>query len=320
MLPRLLAVLLAAWATSAGADLVPCPRYAEPPERTGHVPAVLRELSGFAASRIHRGIFWAHNDSGNAPALYALRADGVVVATFALRGANPRDPEDVAVGPCKAGATSSCIYLGDIGDNGGRRQSVQILKVEEPARLTDGILVPAILPFRYADGPSDAEALVVDPRTARVFVITKSLISLGTVYRIDDLGGRRGGRAVRVRVLRAPREFDASTTGASAHPTGTRLLLRTYTRVWELRSPRARALEDVLDADPVAVPDVAQPQGEAVSYTRDGRGYLLAGEGVGSPIDRVLCAPLTSRSGRGASGRRARSDRCGPGRTRAAAR
>ena len=74
------------------------------------------------------------------------------------------------------------------------------------------------------------------------------------------------------------------------HPGGTRLLLRTYTRVWELRSPGARAFEDVLDAEPVAVPDAVQPQGEALSYTRDGRAYLLAGEGAGSPIDRVRCA------------------------------
>ncbi len=288
---RVLATLLLVCAMPAAAAApAPCPRYAAHPERTGHVPAVLRELSGFAASHVHPGIFWAHNDSGNAPALYALRPDGTIVATLVLRGATLRDPEDIAVGPCTAGASNSCIYLGDIGDNGARRPSVQILKVEEPDRLADGLLVPAILPFRYADGPTDAEALVVDPWTARVFVITKSLLSLGAVYRVDDLGGREGGMAVRVRTLRAPREFDASTTGASAHPSGTRLLLRTYTRVWELRSARARAFEDVLDAEPVAVPEASQPQGEAVSYTWDGRGYLLAGEGVNGPIHRVPCA------------------------------
>ena len=85
-------------------------------------------------------------------------------------------------------STTSCIYLGDIGDNGGRRQTVQILKVPEPTTLADQVLIPAILPFRYRGGPVDAEALLVDPRTSRVFVIGKSLLSLGDVYRVDDLG------------------------------------------------------------------------------------------------------------------------------------
>src|SRR5262249_57059708 len=106
----------------------------------------------------------------------------------------------------------------DIGDNGVRRPSVQILKVVEPERLDDTPLAPAILPFRYADGPRDAEAVVVDPVTARVFVITKTLLSLGDVYRIDHLGSREGGTAGRIRTPRAPREFDSTTTAAAAHP------------------------------------------------------------------------------------------------------
>jgi len=289
-MPRWLPGLLLALATSATATgPLPCPEYAPRPRLTGRVPAVLRELSGLTASRRHPGIFWAHND-GNAPTLYALRADGTIVATVPLRGVTVRDPEDIAVGPCAAGSEQSCIYLGDIGDNGSRRKSVQVLKVPEPERIEDAPLVPAILPFRYPDGPHDAEALVVDPGTARVFVIAKSLFSLGNVYRIDGLGSREGGTAVRVRTLKAPREFDSTTTAADAHPSGTRLLLRTYTRAWELRSPDARAFEDVLDAEPVAVPEQPQPQGEAIAYTADGRDYLLGGEGAGSPLYLVTCA------------------------------
>jgi len=290
-MPRWLPGLLLALATSTTATGPPtCPEYAPRPRLTGRVPAVVRELSGFAASHRHPGIFWAHNDSGNAAALYALRADGTIAATVPLRGVTLRDPEDIAVGPCAAGSEQSCIYLGDIGDNGSRRKSVQVLKVPEPERIEDAPLVPAILPFRYPDGPHDAEALVVDPGTARVFVITKSLFSLGNVYRIDGLGSREGGTAVRVRTLKAPREFDSTTTAADAHPSGTRLLLRTYTRAWELRSPDARAFEDVLDAEPVAVPEQPQPQGEAIAYTADGRDYLLGGEGAGSPLYLVTCA------------------------------
>src|SRR5262249_46522284 len=129
---RAVAVLVLLAMPALAAEPAPCPAYLPRAELTGHVPAVLRELSGFAASRVHRGIFWAHNDSGNVLALYAMRADGSIAATFPLRGATARDPEDIAVGPCSAGADRSCIYLGDIGDNGARRTSVQILKVTEP--------------------------------------------------------------------------------------------------------------------------------------------------------------------------------------------
>ena len=62
------------------------------------------------------------------------------------------------------------------------------------------------------------------------------------------------------------------------------------TRACELRSPDARAFEDVLDAEPVPVPEAPQPQGEAIAYTADGRDYLLGGEGVGSPLYLVSCA------------------------------
>lgn len=288
---RLVCTLGALLATGGVARAGECAAYAPKPRRVGSVPQALRELSGLAASRRHPGIYWAHNDSGNALALHAIRENGDIVATFPLStSARPRDPEDVAVGPCAAGASPSCIYLADIGDNGQRRATVMILKLPEPAELRSRPLRAEALPFTYADGPRNAESIMVDPRTARVFVLSKVLSSLGDVFRVDGLGSRAGGTAVRVRRLRNPNEFDSYTTSAAVHPDGDRLLLRTYGRAWELRSPGARAFEDVLDAEPIAVPSAAQPQGEAITYTRDGRGYLLGTESVGAPIYRVECA------------------------------
>jgi hypothetical protein len=60
--------------------------------------------------------------------------------------------------------------------------------------------------------------------------------------------------------------------------------------VWELRAPRARSLEDVFSAKPVAVTSAPQVQGEGVAYTVDRPGYVLASEGAGSPIFRVDCS------------------------------
>ena len=81
------------------------------------------------------------------------------------------------------------------------------------------------------------------------------------------------------------------TTAASVHPSGTRILLRTYRTVWEYRRPDAAHLADVLKAQPIAVPGGdTHLQGEAVTYTADGMSYLLAGEGDETAIVRFDCA------------------------------
>ena len=286
LLAALAAILLsgAAWRAHAG----PCAAYDPAATRAGSVPRELRELSGLAASRRHPGVLWAHNDSGNAFVLFALRTDGRVLSAFPLRGAAPVDIEDIAVGPCGPASTRACVYLADTGDNRATRARVQVLRVEEPAALDGSVLRATPLPFSYPDGAQDVEALLVEPRTARVFVVSKSFTSLGDAYRLDGLGTPAGGRAVPVATLQAP-VFDALTTGGDVHPEGTRVLLRTYSGVWELRSPDARTLEEVLATRPTAVPTATLPQGEAVAYDRDGLGYTLAGEGVGSPMVHVAC-------------------------------
>lgn len=266
-----------------------CAEYANPPRQTGTVPQELHELSGIVASRKHPGIFWAHNDSGNALELFAIDAAGDVRARFPLDAPKTLDPEDIAIGPCGPGADDVCIYLADTGDNGLRRKSVQLLRVVEPATLASKRLRAVALSFRFPDGPKNAEAMVIDPRDGTAFVITKTIGSLGEVYRIDGLGPGRIGDAVHVARLKPTAEFDSYTTGADVHPNGERMLLRTYGRAWELRAPGAESLTEVFAATPVSVPSAAQPQAEAIAYDHDGRGYLLGTEGAGKPIYRVGC-------------------------------
>jgi hypothetical protein len=275
----------------AGATAPPCRAYDARPIETGHAPSVVPELSGLAASLLHPGIYWAHNDSGHAPEIYAIRENGTLVARFAIHNAVTVDPEDIGVGPCTRHDARTCIYLADTGDNLRSRSSVQVVRVVEPATLRSGPLIAETVVFAYPDGAHDAEALLVDPRTAQAYVITKSLVSLGDVYRIDVRSGSHRGTAVRIASLAVPEGFDALVTAASVHPSGTRVLLRTYRGAWELRRPEARSLLDVLAATPTAVPTADQRQGEAITYTADGTGYLLGGEGDGSPLVRIRCQP-----------------------------
>ena len=90
-----------------------------------------------------------------------------------------------------------------------------MLRVPEPAVLDGRTLAADVLSFIYPDGGRNTEALVVEPGTARLFVVTKALTSLGEVYRLDGLrpGGR--GRAVPVGRIAAPAPRDALVTGAN---------------------------------------------------------------------------------------------------------
>src|SRR5215831_3753559 len=79
-------------------------------ERIGKLehPAIA-ETSGIVASRKHEGIFWVHNDSGNPPALFAVKRDGTLVREYCVAVPNV-DWEDIAADD------RGHLYLGEIGN------------------------------------------------------------------------------------------------------------------------------------------------------------------------------------------------------------
>src|SRR6516162_10474875 len=96
------------------------------PEPMGRFdPRALPEASGIVKSRRHPGIFWVHNDSGNAPLLFAVRADGRIVRRFRLAFPN-LDWEDIAIDD------QGHLYLGDIGNNSGLLRVRTIYQLDEP--------------------------------------------------------------------------------------------------------------------------------------------------------------------------------------------
>ncbi|RKH11057.1 hypothetical protein D7V97_12315 [Corallococcus sp. CA053C] len=258
-------------------------------KKTGTVPRQVPELSGLAASQRHPGIFWGHNDSNNAFELFALDETGAVKATLTLTGADPRDIEDVAVGPCAPGEQATCIFLADTGDNFERRKEVRLFRFAEPATLANATLPVEALPFTYVDGAHDAESLIIDGRSGRIAVLTKTRTSLGDLYAVEGLKPGGSGKATKIGTLRVPEDVDRLSTGAALHPSGERLLVRTYTRVWEVRRPGAKRLEDLIQGQVVEVPGASQAQAEAITFLQDGRGYLLGSEFTGEPLVRVDC-------------------------------
>jgi hypothetical protein len=81
-------------------------------------------------------------------------------------------------------------------------------------------------------------------------------------------------------------------TGGSFHPCSNRLLLRTYSALYELSDLLDTRPEALFAAQPAQVPVATEVQGEAVTYAADGHGYFTASEtgGTGpSQLSFVSC-------------------------------
>jgi hypothetical protein len=262
-------------------------------------PPELDALSGLAMSRKQPDIVFAHDDHDRTT-IYALDLQGRLHARIELDGAVASDVEDIAVAPCDA---QSCIYLGDIGDNGATRGEYAILRVIEPdvpAEPGDVMMTVAFDRYRfmYEDGSHNAEGLMVAP-DGNAYVVTKLASGAGgvvsatgpsSVYRVTPFSSTSVSVAVHVATLSIPKAGEGAASAAAAHPCAPRFLVRTYDRVYELRAPQGAAFEDAFKAVPNALAMPDEPQSEGIDYRPDGRGFVTSGEGLHAPVFVTGCS------------------------------
>lgn len=256
--------------------------------------AELVEISGVAASRAHPEVLWVHNDSGFPPEIAALDRDGNVIAVIPIPGVESVDWEDVALGR-GADQFSDTLFIGDIGDNTDepvRGTPPVIIRIAEPDPFAPpGASIDAVsIPYAYADGPRDAEAVLADPLTGEVVIVSKQWSGAiagayvipaevafaeepppvdVTLPRAADVGGTEG----------------SPVTGGDISPDGRIVILRTYIEVlvWD-RDP-ADSVAATLATEPTCTRQVIEPQGEAVAIGVDGRGFVTISEGRNPPIN-----------------------------------
>lgn len=178
--------------------------------------------------------------------------------------------EAIAVGP------DGDLYVGDIGDNlDGSWDHVWIYRFPEPEILKDQTVRAKQYVVKYADGARNAEALMVHPKTGRVYIASKN----------EDGGGLYAGperlSSSGTNVFRRVDEVPWVTDGAFS-PDGDRLVLRGYFSAKEYAWKDGR-----LGDGGTAVGAPFQGQAESVTYTRDGSAFMFGSEGRNSRVVRV---------------------------------
>lgn len=245
----------------------------------------ITESSGLAASRAHPGVYWTHNDQDQ-PRIYGVDSrTGETVATITMRGiGEPRDMEAISVG------ADGDIYVGDIGDNlNGSWDHVWIYRFPEPKRLADATVDATQYDVKYADGPRDAEALMVHPTTGRVYIASKNEDGGGLYEGPAEL--TTGGTNTFTRVGEVPWVTDGAFS-----PDGKELVLRSYF------SARGYAWKDGRPGADHRVRAPIQGQAESVTYTLDGSALMFGTEGTRSQVNRVDVDTDGGSSGGGGSG------------------
>ncbi|GAA4609195.1 WD40 repeat domain-containing protein [Actinoallomurus liliacearum] len=223
------------------------------------------ESSGLAASRRHPGIVYTFNDSGGSPRLFALGIDDCKVrAAITLGGARNRDWEAMAIG------ADGDLYVGDIGDNLKGQPYSTVYRIPEPRTIRTQTVRATAYRIKFEDGPHNAETLMIDPRTNRLYVASKEFG--GSLYEGPKKLSTSGFNVMR-HVGDAPLY---ATDGAYA-PDGRTFVIRGY---WDAEIYTAPGKE----LTGVKVPD--QKLGEGITYTADGRSLLFSGEGVRQPLWR----------------------------------
>lgn len=230
----------------------------------------ITESSGLVAGALHPDVYWTHNDSSDRPRIYAIGKDGATKATITLSGVDARDWEAITIGKDDAGKPA--IFVGDIGDNlHGTWPEVWIYRFAEPATLADATVEATKFRVRYDDGPRDAEALLLDPRTNKLYIASKE--SDGGIYEQPAKLSSSG-----INTFKRVADGESTVTDGAFAPDGSRFVLRGYFSATVFSAPGQ-------EVGGVSVP--IQRQGESVAWSKDGTSLLFGSEGKRSQVRRV---------------------------------
>jgi hypothetical protein len=197
----------------------------------------------------------------------------------------------MAVGPGPVNG-EQYLYIGDIGDNSAKHYIKYIYRLAEPA--VDSCQSPVdltlsdfdVIAYRYPDGERDAETLMVDPLTKDIYVVSKREDSVRVYCAVYP---QKSGQ---ISILNYVTTINLTNiTGGDISASGNEILLKTYRTVYYWQRAASQTVAEALKTKPVIVPYIPEPQGEAITWAPDGRGYYTTSEEVNKIPARLYFSP-----------------------------
>ncbi|WP_406058840.1 hypothetical protein [Micromonospora sp. NBC_00860] len=302
--------LLGATVALAGvAVAAPAPGSSEPPaatpgkKRCTITDERLRELSGLIATK--SGFIVVNDGTEDAARKRVFFLDSkckISKEPVRYSGQGPFDTEDLALS--KDGKTLWIADTGDNPDSKERRSRVALWSMP-----VTGAKQPTLHRLAYPEAkPHDAEALLIGD-DGKPLIITKVTSGKAEIYTpsaalktgdTDPVPMRKAGE---ITLPKTQTENTLNTfgriaiTGASRAPDGSRVVLRTYADAFEFDVSGGDIVGALTSGKPRVTP-LADPFGEAISYTSDGKSFLTVSDAgrftEDEPLDILSYAPSSS--------------------------
>lgn len=229
-------------------------------------PAIT-ESSSLVVSTVDPSLAYTTNDSGDGPVVYIVdTATGSLVGRMTLEGVTAVDIEGLA------GGQDGTLIVADIGDNDAARKTVTVYRVPQPGR-GDTVVTAEAVTLRYADRPRDAESVLYDTTSGRVYVVSKELVGASVYATPPDVFTREHAR------LQPVADGPPVATDATLLPAGDFAVVRMYASAAVYRFP---SFEHVVD---FGLPELKQ--GESIAAPPGGSTVWVGTEGERSPVFAV---------------------------------
>jgi hypothetical protein len=224
----------------------------------------------------------------DAQPIFFINDDCQVVDQIRYPEPGQRDPEDLAYD-----RERQILWVGDTGDKGATgtgvgepRPTVALWRVD----LSGGDRTPVIHRFTYPDGPRDAEGLLLDGDGTPIIVTRE--VGVAELFRpaAAMVPNNPPDQAVPLERIGEFSPPDTGTehqlgrvarqvvTGAANHPSGDRVVLRTYTDAFEFDVVDGDVAAAITSTTPRVTPLPDEPLGEAIAYSPDGQFFVTVSE------------------------------------------
>lgn len=247
-------------------SMLPSNGFEKTPEVISIKRGIIPEASGITDSKRNAGYLWVQQDSGNPPYIYLLKHDGTVTDSIFIDGADNRDWEDMAL-------AGDQLYIGDIGDNNAVHSEYLIYYFTEPALGTHKISSFKTIQFKYPDGAHDAEAFLVEPGTKDIYIITKR----GEKSKVYKLIYPQSTTSLNEAVFVTNLPFNG-VVSASISPDAKEIIIKTYTRLHYYTKESSQPVSMALEKQPSILDYQLEPQGEAIGFRIDNKGFYTLSE------------------------------------------